>query len=57
MQEQEKKEQETKDRELQELKSRAKIQLVRQENVYESLKKELPDHIDVGYDGLKITIN
>ena len=24
---------------------------------YESLKKELPDHIDVGYDGLKITIN
>jgi len=24
---------------------------------YESLKKELPDHIDVGYDGLKIIIN
>ena len=24
---------------------------------YESLKKELPPHIDVGYDGLKITIN
>jgi len=24
---------------------------------YEALKKELPDHIDVGYDGLKITIN
>ena len=24
---------------------------------YESLKKELPDHIEVGYDGLKITIN
>jgi phosphoribosyl 1,2-cyclic phosphate phosphodiesterase len=24
---------------------------------YESLKKELPDHIDVGYDGLQITIN
>ena len=24
---------------------------------YEALKKELPDHIDVGYDGLKIIIN
>ncbi|MSQ81128.1 MAG: MBL fold metallo-hydrolase [Candidatus Methylopumilus sp.] len=24
---------------------------------YEALKKELPQHIDVGYDGLKITIN